>query len=138
MPASTYAGNKILDLLFRGVAFTAPSRVWISLHTADPGLTGANEVTVGNWPAYARQDPAQAGAVGTGFTAATAKAIENALQVLFPANNGASAVVVTHFAIWDAPSAGNCLFSGALTASKTIAVTDELVIRIGELDLTVT
>ncbi len=138
MPASTYAGNKILDLMFRGVAWTAPSRVWISLHTADPGLTGANEVTTGAWPAYARQDPAQAGAVGNGFTAASSKAIENALQVLFPANNGAGAVVVTHFAIWDAASAGNCLFSGALTASKTIAVTDEIVIRVGELDLSVT
>lgn len=137
MPASTYAGNKILDLMFRGVAWTAPARVWISLHTADPGLAGANEVTTGAWPAYARQDPAQGGAVGDGFTAASSKAIENALQVLFPTHNGASAVTVTHFAIWDAASAGNCLFAGALNASKTIAPTDEIVIRVGELDLTV-
>lgn len=137
MPASTYAGNKILDLLFRGVAFTAPSRVWISLHTADPGLAGANEVSTGAWPAYARQDPAQGGAVGGGFSAAASKATENALQVLYPANNGAGTVTVTHFAIWDAASAGNCLFAGALTAAKAIAVTDEIVIRVGELDLAV-
>lgn len=137
MPASTYAGNKILDLLFRGVAFTAPPRVWISLHTADPGLTGAGEVTTVAWPAYARQDPAGGGAVGGGFSAAASKAIENAQLVLFPANDGAGAVTLTHFAIWDAASAGNCLFAGALTAAKVIAVTDEFVIRPGELDLSV-
>lgn len=138
MPASTYAGNKILDLLFRGVAFSAPARVYLSLHTADPGLNGANEVTTGNWPAYARQDPAQGGAVGGGFSAASAKAIASALQVLFPANNGAGTVIVTHFGIWDAATAGNFLFGAALTASKSVLVTDEIVFRATELNLSVT
>lgn len=137
MPATTYSGNILLNLLLRGVAFAAPARVYVSLHTADPGQTGASEVTTGAWPAYARQDPAAAAAVGTGFTAANAKATENAKQILYAANTGASPVTVTHFAIWDAATGGNCLLTGSLTASKTIAPTDECVIHIGELDVTV-
>lgn len=138
MPASTYSGNKILDLLFRGVAFAAPARVWVSLHTADPGLTGASEVGTGDWPAYARQDPAGGGAVASGFAAPAGKATENANLMLYPINNGAGTVTITHFGIWDAATGGNCLLAGALTAAKQIFPTDECVIRPGELDLTVT
>lgn len=138
MAASTYAGNTILDLLLRGVAFAAPSRVWISLHTADPALTGANEVSLVAWPAYARQDPAAGGAVGDGFDAAASKATDNALEITFPAMDGASPVTVTHFAIWDAATAGNCLLVGALSSSKTYNPTDEAVIHAGALDISVT
>lgn len=138
MPASTYSGNKILDLLVRGVAFAAPTRVWVSLHTADPGLTGANEVTTAAWPNYARQDPAGGGAVGNGFTAAAGKALENVSLLLYAINTGAGTVTVTHFAIWDAAIGGNCLITGALAAAKSIFPTDECVIRPGELDLSVT
>lgn len=138
MPASTYSGNALLNLLLRGVAFSAPARVYLSLHTADPGLIGANEVSTGDWPAYARQDPAQGAAVGTGFGAAAAKATDNAKEILFPAHNGGSDITVTHFGIWDASTAGNLLWYGALTASKTLFPTDEAVWKIGELDLSVT
>lgn len=138
VPASTYAGNHILDLLLRGVAFAAPARVWISLHTADPGVTGAAEVLNADWPAYARRDPAQGGAVGGGFAAAVGKATESAQQMLYAAHNGTGPIVITHFGIWDAPAAGNLLVYGSLTAAKTILPTDEVVIRAGELDVTVT
>lgn len=138
MPASTYSGNALLNLLLRGVAFAAPSRVYVSLHIADPGLTGSNEVSTGAWPAYARQDPAAAAAVSTGFSAASAKATANAKQMLYAANTGASPVTITHFAIWDAATGGNCLLTGPLTASKIIAPTDECVIHVGELDVAVT
>lgn len=138
MPATSYSGNKILDLLLRGVAFTAPTRVYVSLHTADPGLTGANEVSLANWPAYTRMDPANGGAVGNGFSAASSKATENALDIEFPAMDGVSAVTVTHFAIWDAATAGNCLLVGQLGSSKTYNNTDEALIRVGALDITVT
>lgn len=138
MPASTFAANKLLDLLCRGVAWTAPTRVYISLHTADPGSTGASEVSTANWPAYVRKDAANGGSVGTGFAAAASKATSNALEILWPAHNGASSVTVTHYALWDASTSGNCLHSGALTASKTIAPTDEIVLHAGELDITVT
>ena len=138
MPASTFAGNKLLDLLCRGVAWVAPTRVYVSLHTADPGNTGASEVSTAAWPAYVRKDAANGGAVGTGFTAAASKATSNALELLWPAHNGAANITVTHYALWDAVTAGNCLHSGPLTAAKTIGPTDEIVLHAGELDIAVT
>ena len=137
MPVSTYAGNKLLDLMLRGVAFTAPARVYVSLHTADPGLTGASEVSTGAWPAYVRKDPADGAAVASGFDAADAKATENAKDILWPAMDGAGDVTVTHFAIWDATTAGNCLWGGELDAPRVMSPTDEVVFRIGQLDLLV-
>lgn len=138
MPTTTYAGNKLLDLLFRGVAFTAPTRVYVSLHTADPALTGANEVTTVAWPAYVRMDPANGGAVGGGFDAAASRATQNAQQMLWPAHNGASDVIVTHIAIWDAATAGNCLHTQVLTSARTIKPADEFVFNLNQLDITVT
>lgn len=135
MTTSTYAGNAILNLLLRGVAFTAPSRVYVSLHTGDPGATGANEVSTAAWPSYERQDPAQGAAIASGFDAAASKATQNAKQMLFPANDGASEVTVTHFGIWDAETGGNFLHGDPLTASKTYFPADEAVINIGQLDI---
>lgn len=139
MPASTYSANAILNLLVRGVAFTAPARVYVSLHTGNPGNTGASEVTLVQWPSYVRKDPAGGAAVATGFSAASGKATENAKEMLWSdAMDGAASITVSHFAIWDAATGGNCLLTGALTASKTLAPTDECVIHTGELDLSVT
>lgn len=137
MPASTYLGNKVLDLVLRGVAFTAPTRVYVSLHTADPGVTGANEVDTVNWPAYVRQDPAAAAAIATGFGAASSKTTENAKELLFPAHDGATNVDVTHLAIWDAESNGNCLLITPLSTTKIIQPTDEVVIKIGDLSASI-
>jgi len=136
MPLSTYAGNKILDLLFRGVAFTPPTAVWMSLHTADPGLTGANEVSTVDWPAYVRKEPANGGAIGTGFTAAASKAITTAIDLLWPVHDGAASITITHVAFWDASAAGNCLHSDPLVTPKTIAPTDRFVIPAGDGDIT--
>ncbi len=129
---STYTGNKTLDFWLRGVAMTAPSRVWISLHTADPGPTGANEVAALAWPAYARQDPAGGGAVGTGFGAADDRMIANLLSLNYDAVDGDDPVVVTHYAVWDAATAGNCIDSGALETARTLQPTDEMVLRPGQ------
>lgn len=138
MAASTYAANAILDCYLRGVAPTVPTTVYVSLHTADPGNTGANEVSLVNWPAYVRKDAADGGALTAAFDAASAKATENAHALLWPANDGAAPVTVTHFAIWTAATAGECLFYGALATSKTLNATDELVIYADELDISVT
>ena len=138
MPASTYLGNMVLNSLLRGVAFTVPARVYISLHTADPGLTGVNEVTIGAWPAYTREDPANGGAVGGGFSAPASKATENAQLILWPAQNGAGNITITHIGIWDAATGGNFLHGQALSASRIVQPTDEFVFNVGQLDVSVT
>lgn len=137
MTTSTYAANAILDLFLRGVAVTPPTAAYISLHTGDPGASGANEVSTADWPSYERQDAAQGAAIETGFTAASAKATSNAKQLLYPANDGAAQVVVTHFGIWDAATGGNFIHGDALDAVKTYFPSDEGVIHVGALDVAV-
>jgi hypothetical protein len=127
MSMTNAAEQALLDLLFLNTDFanigdasglqnsaTAGS-FYISLLEADPGETGAvtNEST---YTDYARVAVARSGA---GFSR-TSSTISNAALVSFPASSGGSSTV-THFGIHTASSgSGNMIFSGALTASRTI------------------
>lgn len=137
MPASTYAANAILNHFLRGVAAVAPARLYVSLHTADPGNAGASEVTTAAWPAYTRLDAAQGDAVATGFTAAAGKSCTNAKELLYAPHDGAAPITVTHFAIWTDPLGGEMVFQGELTAPKTLNPTDECIIHATDLDIAV-
>lgn len=137
MPISDYAGNNLLNSLLRGVAFPLPAKVYISLHTADPGRTGANEVTTAAWPAYARKDAADGAAIATGFTAAATRNSKNAKQLIYAVNNGAGNVTVSYWALFDAATGGNCLAYGPLTSSRTVQPGDVFVIDINKLTATV-
>ncbi len=121
---STYLGNKLLDHVLRNTAYSQPATVYASLHTADPALTGANEVTGGS---YARQAAA--------FNAAAAKATANSGTIDF---TGMPAATITHVGLWDALAAGNFLWGSAVTANKTTEAGDTYQIAIGDLDATVT
>lgn len=136
--------NILLFLTARTPLPTQPSTVYISLHTADPGQTGASEVTTGagsGWVGYARQAVScgsangTAGAnLGTEGTAGTGSAFNapatdgstgqkatNVNTITFPNSGGTSGTVtVTYFGVWDAVSSGNFLIGGALTASQVI------------------
>ncbi|MBS0258385.1 MAG: hypothetical protein JSR13_11815 [Proteobacteria bacterium] len=137
MPASTYAANAILNHFLRGVVAVSPARLYVSLHTADPGNAGASEVATATWPAYTRLDAAQGGPVASGFTAAAGKACTNAKDLLYAPHNGVAPITVTHFAIWNDPLAGEMVFQGALTAPKTLNPTDECIIHATDLDIAV-
>ncbi len=78
---------------------------WVSLHSADPGLTGANELT-GN--AYARVNASVA------FGAAVLGVVANDVAPEFPAATPAGWSAATHFGIWDAATVGNFLYGGNL------------------------
>lgn len=133
MPATSYSGNSLLNLFLRGVAITPPARVWLSLHTGDPGINGdANEVTAANWPAYGRQDPAQGDAIETGFTVPASLETLNTKEILFPTFDGAPSITLTHFAIWDDETAGNAIFYGALVNAKTLLTDDEIIVKVNE------
>ncbi|MDA4845949.1 phage tail fiber protein [Hoeflea poritis] len=137
MGTTTFLGAAILNEVFRATNYAPPSTVYVSLHTADPGDNGANEVTVGAFPAYAREDAAQGGAATAAWGAPSSNQISNLLELLWEIHNGAGAITVTHFGLWDAASGGNCLYTGAVTASKTLNVGDQFVIRVGDLDVSV-
>jgi hypothetical protein len=124
VPISTYLGNKILDHVLTNTAYTSPATVYLSLHTGDPGLTGASEATGGS---YARQACA--------FDAAASKATQNAAAESF---TGMPAATITHVGLWDAVSAGNFLWGGALAASKTTNSGDTFTIADSDLDVSLT
>ena len=135
--ASTYTENNILKALLQGITLPLPTGTFVSLHTADPGTTGANEVTLANWPGYLRRKAEGVGAMGTGWTTPTTGVSANTNQLTYPNNNGAASVTVTHFAIWDAITTGNSLNSAALTTARTLAVSDILVFDVASLTVTV-
>jgi hypothetical protein len=119
MSASNYLELAILDHVFGGYAFTPPATVYVSLHTGNPGETGsANEVSGG---AYERKSVTND---NTGFDAAAAVSglgtKKNAAIIQFVDPVGANWGTITHFAIWDASTAGNCLVYGALNASVVV------------------
>jgi hypothetical protein len=103
--------NKWLDYL-RGVSPTAPTAEYAKLHTADPGSAGATAAAVGS---ATRVVVTQAAASGGAI------AITGTNPVW---TNGGTSETLTHISVWDAITAGNFLYSVALTASQAWASTN--------------
>lgn len=95
---STAAKNAMLD----GLAAVA---VYASLHTADPGTTGASEATGGS-PAYSRESITW-NAASTTLTSSNDPVFDVA------------AGTYTHYGLWSASSGGTYYTGGALSASET-------------------
>ena len=136
---SDYLEEKIIETTLRGAVMPAPSSIYIALFTSDPtdANTTTNEVTVGAWPAYVRQDAAAGAAIATGWAPASNGVSSNAKVITFPANNGSAAITITHLAIYDAQSSGNMLYHAPLVSAKTLQVGDVLSFGIGALTVTV-
>lgn len=128
---SDYLEAQLLNLIFRTQVAWKPTAIYIALFTAAPSDSGGGtEVTGG---AYARQQVTQAdanwNAPGVGGLT------DNVAAITFPtatANWG----TVTHIGIFDAVTAGNLLFHGALTASKVVNNGDTFEFAAGDLDVT--
>ena len=112
---SDYLEGKFLDHFLGTTSTSAPSAVYLSLHTANPAddASGAEVSTSGS--AYVRKAIA--------FSAASSGSASNSGAVEFDTATS-SWGTITHIGIWDASSAGNLLFYGALDASKAIATGD--------------
>jgi hypothetical protein len=134
-----YLENKLVDHIFRGQQFSTPSTLYVSLHTANPGETGADELTTAG--AYARASISStlanwaATQGGTDASSGSSGQTENLATISFPtptANWG----TVTHFAVWDAASGGNPLLYGQLTITKAINEADTVSFAAGALTAT--
>jgi len=124
MSFSNYLETEMLDHVFGGNAYTAPSTLYLSLHTANPDEDGSGaEVSGGG---YARQSMAM---TVTGNTASNDSAVEYPTAT---ANYG----TVTHVGVYDASTAGNLLCYASLTSSKTIETGDVFRVPAGDLDIT--
>lgn len=133
--ASNYTETNVINALLRGVAFPLPAKTYLSLHTANPGEAGGNEVTAAAWPSYVRKDAEAGGAIGTGWAPPVDGVSTNANQVLYPSNNGASAITITHFAVYDAPTGGNMLCYAALNTPRALQPGDVFVFDVGSLTI---
>lgn len=87
---------------------------WISLHSGDPGTTGANELsTSGGNPTYARKQTTW-GTPAAGVMAGTAQTFDIAA--------GRS---VSYFGVWSAASGGSWITGGPLrNAGNTASITE--------------
>ena len=113
---SNYLEVELRKHLFRTGSFTKPAALHVGLFTAAPSdAGGGTEVSGGSYARVARA-PSDAN-----WTApnATGGVTGNAAVIAFAAPT-ANWGTVTHFAIFDAASAGNLLVWGALTASRVI------------------
>jgi len=123
---ANFLETELLDHVFGGNAYTAPSTLYLALHTANPDEDGSGTEVSTSGTAYARQTVTF---TVSGNTATTDAVVE------FPtatANFG----TVSHVAVWDASTAGNMLAYAALTTSKTIETGDVLRLPTGDLDIT--
>ena len=131
MAVSTYERDARLAT-FRGTAYpTNPANFYISLHSADPGLTGASELS-GNGYARVAVSPV-AGSWSAPATNGGVREIANAAAITFPAATGSNWAAATHFGIWDAATTGNFKRGAALSASRTVLVGDTATFAIGAL-----
>ncbi len=127
MPKATNACNNILALIFNATTWnliaendsTSPAtNLYLSLHTADPGVGGSQTTNETSYTNYARV--AVARSTG-GWDVPSGGATQNAALVQF-AQCGASGATITHVAIGTASSgAGTVLYAGALNASLAVA-----------------
>ena len=100
---------------------------YVSLHTADPGNTGANEISGGG---YARYGPVTFANAGNNPTVASNTAI-----LTYSAATAAWGTI-SYFGIWDAAAAGNFRGSGALTTPKPVNAGDTARFAAGALTIT--
>ena len=121
----TATANSLLDAIFNQTNYTAPTAIYVSLHSSDPGATGAGEITAGE-NAYARQ------AATTAFGDASDKAVDSTPDLTW---TNMPSVTVSHVGIWTAETSGTYLGGGALAASKTVGAGDTFKIASGSFDV---
>jgi hypothetical protein len=144
MPKSTATCNSILALIFNATAWadiaendssSPAANLYLSLHTADPGV-GNSQLT--NEAAYTNYVRIAVARTTGGWDAPSAGATANAALAQF-AQCGVTGATLTHVAIGTASSgAGTVLYAGALSSSLAVANGIQPQFAAGALDVTET
>lgn len=116
MPATVAERNAMINAYLPGAShasYSGNSSLFLSLHTADPGDTGANEYT-----AYSGGLRAS-----ISFGAAASALASSTAQIDFTAMG---ATTITHVGLWTANTAGTFKGGGALITPRTTASGDTL------------
>ena len=120
---SDYLEAALLNHVFRNTAMTSPTTVYLALYTAAPSDAGGGTEVTGN--GYARE--------AITFGAPSAGQVSNSAEISFTASGGKWGTI-TPVGIFEAITAGNLLYHGALTTSRIVNDTDTLTFAVGELD----
>jgi hypothetical protein len=110
MSISNYAELKILDHATGRASWTAPSAVYIKLHTGDPGEDGTSAAAANTTRKLTSWSAASSGSIATSAT--------------LEWTNVSTTETYSHWSAWDNSTAGNCLWTGALSASAAVTAGD--------------
>ena len=110
MSISNYAELKILEHTTGTTAWTMPTTVYIKLHTADPGEAATSAAAGETTRKSAAWASAASGSIATSAT--------------LEWTNVASTETLTHWSLWDNLTAGNALWTGALSSSAAVTAGD--------------
>lgn len=108
MSISNFAELAMLNAL-RNTSF-AVAATYVKLHTADPGEDGTT--------AAASNTTRQS----VSFSAASSGSMASSATVTW--TNVPSTETYSHWSLWDASTAGNCLWTGALSSSASVTAGD--------------
>lgn len=124
MSISNYVETTVMDALFNNVSPAAVqlSARYIKLHIGDPGEAGT-----ANAAAETTRKAITSAATANGVFTST-----NALTW----TSVSTSETYSYVSLWDAVTAGNCLWSGALTTSRAVIAGDSFEIAIGSLTVT--
>jgi hypothetical protein len=111
----------LLNALFNQTNYTAPTALFIQLHTADPGASGTTAVATET----DRQD------ITAAFSAASGGTVTNDVAITWTAVAGSEDY--THYSVWSASTNGTFYWSGVITANAVTAG-DTFTIPVGDLD----
>jgi hypothetical protein len=122
---SDYWENKILDHIFGKGNYTPPT-IYVGLSTADPTDDDSGLVEpIGN--GYTRVQTS-----ASDWNTASNGLVDNVSNITFAQSTG-NWGTITHFALFDAATAGNMLAHGALSQSKSISESDTARFEAGDL-----
>ena len=110
MSISNYAELKILDHTTGRAAWTMPSNVYVKLHLGDPGEAATSNAAVETTRKVAAWSAAASGAIATSAT--------------LEWTNVSTTETYSHWSLWDALTAGNALWTGALSTSAAVTAGD--------------
>jgi hypothetical protein len=124
---SDYWENKILDHIFGKGSYTPPT-IYVGFSTADPTDSGTG-LTEPSGNGYARVQTS-----ASDWNTAANGSLNNAGNITFAQASG-NWGTITHFALFDAATAGNMLAHGALSQSKSISESDMARFEAGDLQI---
>lgn len=117
--------NSLLNALVNQSNYTAPTAIWIQLHTGDPGSAGTANIA-GN---ATRKD------ITACFSTAASGAVTNDVEIAWTSGEVDTSEDYTHYSVHSASSNGTFYWSGVITANAVV-VGDQFKILVGDLDLT--